>query len=178
MLAEINGLTEPNACGHLPLSDLDPTKPNEQYFEHVDYIINKAREMSMYVAVLPSWGAHVVKENHPLFPNHPIFTKENAFTYGQFLGRRYKDNPNIIWEVGGDRKSEGYEAIWEAMAKGLKSGDEGKHLITYHSPGETSSSQWFHNADWLSFNMIQSGHGRRANNNYDLVTADYKLKLT
>ena len=96
LLAEINGLTEPNAYGQLPLINFDPSRPNEKYFEHVDYIINKAREMDMYVAVLPTWGAHVVKEHHPLFPNKQIFNALNASTYGQFLGKRYRDNPNVI----------------------------------------------------------------------------------
>jgi hypothetical protein len=173
LLAEINGLTEPNAYGDLPLINLEPSKLYDGYFQHVDYILNKARELNLYMAVLPTWGAHVVKENHPLFPNHPIFDTANARTYGQLLGRRYRDYPNIIWMLGGDRKPEGYETVWEAMAKGLREGDGGKHLITYHSTGETSSSQWFHKAGWLDFNTIQSGHGRRANPNYEMITSDY-----
>jgi len=32
-----------------------------------------------------------------------IFTPENADRYGTFLGKRYKDFPNIIWINGGDR---------------------------------------------------------------------------
>ncbi|MBY0458913.1 MAG: DUF4038 domain-containing protein, partial [Gemmataceae bacterium] len=32
-LAEFDGLTEPNAYGHKPLTDNDPTRPNEKYFE-------------------------------------------------------------------------------------------------------------------------------------------------
>lgn len=36
-LAELNGLTTPN--GDLPLHDVDPTRPNEVYFRHVDVIV-------------------------------------------------------------------------------------------------------------------------------------------
>ena len=30
-------------------------------------------------------------------------------------------------------------------------------LITYHPTGRQSSSFWFHDSDWLDFNIIQSG---------------------
>src|SRR5712664_2608646 len=42
VLAEMDGLHVPNFYGEKPLIDDDPTKPNEKYFEHVDYIVNKA----------------------------------------------------------------------------------------------------------------------------------------
>ncbi len=42
VLAEYEGLTVPNAYGHLPLLDNDPTRPNEAYFEHVDAIMAQA----------------------------------------------------------------------------------------------------------------------------------------
>src|SRR6476619_1927856 len=42
VLAEMDGLHKPNAYGQTPLLQDDPSKPNEKYFEHVDYIIDKA----------------------------------------------------------------------------------------------------------------------------------------
>src|SRR3954467_10643040 len=41
-LAELDGLHDPNAYGEIPLENDDPTKPREAYFQHVDYIIDKA----------------------------------------------------------------------------------------------------------------------------------------
>ena len=41
-LAEFDGLNKPNSYGEKPLFDNDPTKPNEAYFKHVDFIIDKA----------------------------------------------------------------------------------------------------------------------------------------
>ena len=37
-----------------------------------------------------------------------IFNKDNARTYGEFLGKRYRDK-GIIWIIGGDRSPEGVE---------------------------------------------------------------------
>ena len=41
MLAELNGLKSPNAYGHLPFHDVDSRRPNEDYFAHVDYIVER-----------------------------------------------------------------------------------------------------------------------------------------
>jgi hypothetical protein len=173
LLGEINGLTEPNAAGDLALTDMDPSKPNEAYFKHVDAIVDLATDMGLYLALLPTWGSWVMKENHPLFPSHQIFTKENARVYGRFVGNRYKAKKNIIWVLGGDRNPTGYEAVWEAMAAGLKEGDGGSHLMTYHPTGNWSSSVYWQKAPWLDFNMLQSGHATRFVNSYDFIRHDY-----
>src|SRR5688500_7081426 len=55
-LAERDGLREPNPYGDLPLVDNDPTKPNDAYFKHVDYITDKANSLGMYIGFLPTWG--------------------------------------------------------------------------------------------------------------------------
>src|SRR5690606_32417346 len=56
VLAELDGLNTPNAYGEKPLLDNDPTQPNEAYFEHVDFIVNKAEELGMFIGMLPTWG--------------------------------------------------------------------------------------------------------------------------
>src|SRR6516165_11932096 len=56
VLAEFDGLTVPNAYGHLPLKDNDPTKPVEDYFRHVDWVVNEAEKAGLYVGMLPTWG--------------------------------------------------------------------------------------------------------------------------
>jgi hypothetical protein len=63
----------------------------------------------------------------------------------------------IIWIVGGDRpvENDAQRAIIHATAEGLRSGDGGRNLITFHPPGGHTSSQWFHDADWLDFNMYR-----------------------
>src|SRR6266508_4642069 len=48
VLAQLGGLTVPNPYGDLPLIGGDPAKPNEAYFRHVDFIVNKAEELGMF----------------------------------------------------------------------------------------------------------------------------------
>ena len=76
--------------------------------------------------------------------------------YGKWLGARYRDQPNIIWVNGGDRIPTGFEDTYRALAEGLREGDGGAHLITYHPCGWRSSGQFWHQEPWLDFNMIQT----------------------
>ncbi len=70
--------------------------------------------------------------------------------------RGIKSAPNIIWVNGGDRVATGFEEVYRELARGLREGDGGAHLITYHPCGWRSSSQYFHGEDWLGFNMIET----------------------
>jgi hypothetical protein len=64
------------------------------------------------------------------------------------------------------------------MAKGLKEGDGGTHLITYHPGGRTSSSLFLSNAPWLDFNMLQVGHYRFNGDDAEAVQHDYDSQPT
>jgi hypothetical protein len=136
-------------------------------------VIRKAGEKGIYIGLLPTWGDKVDTKwgKGPV-----IFNKDNAFIYGQWIGNRYKDYPNVIWINGGDREGGGDNfPVWNALGEGIKSVDK-NHLMTYHPMGENSSSQWFHNSPWLDFNMCQTGHGQRSYAAYlRLVVRDYNL---
>jgi hypothetical protein len=175
VLAEFDGLNVPNAYGHSPLMDKDPTRPVEAYFEHVDFIVNRADQLGLVIGMLPTWGD---KWNKKWGRGPEIFTRENAAVYGEFLGRRYRDKP-IIWILGGDRpvENERQKAIVRAMAEGLKKGDGGGHLMTFHPSGGRSSAEWFQADPWLAFNMLQSGHGYD-HANYHRIARDYDQRPT
>ena len=171
VLAEFDGLNTPNAYGHKPLYDNDPNRINEDYFQHVDWIVNRAEELGLFIGMLPTWGD---KWNLKWGKGPVIFNPENAYIYGQIIGKRYKDK-NIIWILGGDRdvETDEHRNIIRAMAAGLDNGDGGAHLMTFHPQGHRSSSEYFHNDDWLDFNMLQSGHADRNFANYNMITKDY-----
>lgn len=174
VLAEHGGLTVPNPYGHLPLEENDPTRPVEGYFQHVDFIVDRAAEKGMYVGMLPTWGD---KFNQRWGAGPEIFTPENARIYGEFLGRRYADSP-VIWILGGDRnpESDRHLAIIRAMAAGIEAGAGEDEIITYHPMGFGASSTWFHEDEWLDLNMFQSGHSERDINNYQMTLRDYRLR--
>jgi len=176
VLAELDGIQTPNAYGELPLEGIDPAKPNNAYFEHVDYIVNKANELGMFVGMLPTWGD---KFNKQWGVGPVIFNAENAFEYGKYIGDRYK-NKQVIWILGGDRNpnGEGHMSIIRAMAKGIREMVGKTQLITYHPMGGSNSAMWFHNDEWLDLNMFQSGHGEVNNQNYKITSHIYNLPTT
>ncbi len=153
--------------GAPPFIDRDPTKLNPAFFENVDYVINRANELGLVMGLVTAKSWHV--NEHP----ERVFNATNAFTFGRLLGERYKNNA-VLWYVGGDSPPGKDEATWVAMARGLKQGSGGSQLVCYHGQGSTSSSRWFHKADWLDFNSIQSGH-HFGSDSYAFVSKDYAL---
>jgi hypothetical protein len=53
----------------LPLIDEGPAKPNEEYFQHIDWIIQKAESMGLWFGILPTWGDKV-GHTHGAGPPH------------------------------------------------------------------------------------------------------------
>jgi hypothetical protein len=175
VLAEVDGLNTPNAEGNKPLINNDPAKPDEAYFAHVDWVIKKAAEKGIFIGLLPTWGD---KWNRKWGTGPQIFNPENAMIYGKFIGERYKNSPNIIWILGGDRpiEMEYHRQIIAAMAEGIRKGDGGSHLISFHPTGGQGSSQLLHNEPWLDFNMRQNGHSLSFTERYYMTNDDYRIE--
>ena len=177
-LAELDGLRDPNPYGHRPLLDNDPATPavvdgpDNDYWDHVDFIVAEAGRLGIYIGFLPTWGD---KWNIRKGAGPEVFTPQNAEVYGAWLGKRYRDVANIIWVLGGDRPVDNdvQREIIRAMAKGLRAGDGGAHLMTLHPPGGNGSSTWFHEDEWLDFNMRQNGHVPEYTGRYDQTRIDY-----
>lgn len=172
ILAELDGLNTPNAYGETPLINNDPTKLNEKYFKHVDYVINKANELGLYIGLLPTWGD---KFNKKWGLGPEIFNSNNAKIFGELLAKRFTSYNNLIWILGGDRAPENKKHfdIIRAMAKGIRSVDK-THLMTYHPSGATKATDYF-DEQWLDFDMYQSGHSRKAKE-YSYVVESKKSK--
>jgi len=164
ILAELDGLNTPNAEGERPLIDNDPAKPNEAYFKHVDWVFKKAQELGLYIAALPSWGDKWILKwgVGPIIFDSP----EKAEVFYTWLAKRYKNQPNILWVLGGDRSPETdlQMKINLAMAEAIYAVDKGNHLMSYHTLGNCSAD-FFHDKKWLNFNMTQTGHSAK---NYPL----------
>lgn len=182
VLAELDGISTPNANGDLPFLDLSNWKYNEAYFQHVDLILDLAMQRDIHIALLPTWGDKLFKNSWGIGPE--IFNPKTAYDYGKWIGNRYKDRENLIWVLGGDRNPrEGSQDIevWNQMAKGILETQDptNKILLTFHpqpmEPG--GSSVWFHEAEWLDFNLHQTGHCPNYPT-YSRIINDYQLSPT
>jgi hypothetical protein len=185
LIAEIDGLSG-NFYGHLPLNNGNASTPRvidgdqNDYWDHVDYIVNKIRDANMYSVLLPAWGSHT---------NTSGFSPAQIYEYGRFLGQRYQNRKDIIWVMGGDREanSASEKEYYRALAEGIADGNNGENnrdgqadystlTMTYHPYGQRSSSMYFHNDAWMDFNMHQSGHHSFDQvESWSLATNDWNL---
>ena len=127
------------------------------YWNHLDYIVRKAEQNGIYIGMVAIWGSQVQSGN---------INAEQAKAYGKFLAERYKNNPNIIWIMGGDIQGNIHPEVWNALATSIKSIDN-KHLMTFHPRGRYTSAKWWSKASWMDFHTFQSGHrkyGQRMGN--------------
>lgn len=157
ILAEFAGVTAPNRYGHTPFDGINPLTPNEGFFAHVDFVVQAAARHGIYLALLPSWGEWVTpRVQSDRFLQHPQQMRD----YGQFLGARYAEAPNIVWILGGDRypdeAANGLE-LWRTLAYTLR--EQGDWLMSYHCM--PVSSTWFADDDWMSFHAFGSYHQAR-----------------
>ena len=156
-IAEEGGVETPNPYGFTPFVDARTPVPSvkdgpeNDYWDHVDFVVDAANERGITVAMLPTWGRWWKEDR--------IFTCETAEAYAEWLAARYRDKA-MIWVLGGDRDfdGEGDVEMMRSFARGLRRGDGGRHLITVHPRGGRGSSETFHSEEWLDFNMWQNGH--------------------
>lgn len=153
----------------------DPAHPDGPFFEHIDRIVAETARRGLYSALVVTWGHEYGR----------LGGRDGARRLGVWLGRRYRDRGNVIWIVAGeyaiDNHDEASIAVWRALGEGLRAGSDRRHLITVHGswnpPPLQTSSTYFHDEPFLSFNMIQSSQGgntREGAANWRMIDSDYR----
>jgi len=160
-----------NSDGQLPFVNGDLGQINEAFYKNVDSILDKAEARGLYMAILPFW----VKNSGNMLAGGDNPAKMKA--YCKFLAQRYAKR-NVFWVLGGDAgaASANVQHVTDLEAEGLLEGAKAagvdKIMISYHPTGRQSSSFWFQERPWLSYNSIQSGHFIRTTN-FRLVGDDF-----
>ena len=120
----------------------DLTTPNEAYWSRVDYIVQQAAANGLQCVFTPldqgGWTQTSL-----------VNGTSRCRLYGQFLGNRYRNYPNIIWNFGNDFQQwrvQQNDAVTLAIADGLRSADP-NHLITVQLDYFVSESQ--DNPNWI-----------------------------
>ena len=137
-----------NANGDVPFDPLpdtyilDFTTPNEAYWAHVDAVLDAAEEEGILVFAFPAymgWMQQFDGWSYALDANGV----DRMRAYGEFLGQRYADQPNLIWAAGGDWGASGptYELEDEVTAyvEGIRAYDS-VHFWTAHG-GQQSGTE-------------------------------------
>jgi len=181
----VGGTLRPNVYGDLAFVGGNPASPlatpgkdvrqadEYDYWDHVDYIIERAAAHRLTLGLLPLFIGY-------RGDGYKYLTPDRASDYGLFLGRRYRSNPHLFWILGGDNTpdTEAKRKVWHELARGITVGvaDQEEYretLMTYHINGNHSSSQWFHQAPWLDFNMVQVWGNEKEI--YPKLAQDYQL---
>ncbi len=154
-----------NRAGELPfvgtLPDQDFTKPNENFFTHVDRVMAEARRQGMLLAIAPLWSgccgegwAGRDRQNRPVPLN--VNGPERTRAFGRWLGQRYGGFDNVMWILGGDNDPHNAHAEIRALGLGLKD-TAPRQLLTYHAASSHSSTDvWPANEPWLDVSMVYS----------------------
>lgn len=120
----------------------DLTKPNEVYFTRFDHVLKLAAKYGIFVFIDPVEA----KGWLPVMRNNGLHA---AYLYGQYLGDRYKDYPNIGWLHGNDYitwTDPKDDALTQAVARGIRSKDA-THLHTIELHYFTSAS--YDDPNWV-----------------------------
>ena len=100
-------------------TNYDLTKPNPAFFARVDQMINLAAQQGIQVLLDAAETGSFLS----VMLNNG---SNKCRAYGQFLGNRYKNFPNIIWMSGNDFQSwrtPGDDAVVRAVSLGIQDTD-------------------------------------------------------
>ena len=132
--------------GELAFDNKDLAKPRDLYFDHVEWVLNKAAEKGLLMVLSTAWFGY----RQSGWYNY--LTTDNAAPYARYLARRFKSFQNIIWIHAGDCKPGSKVDAVRIMADILKR--EAPHqLQTVHNGFNGSSVDDFGSDDWLAINM-------------------------
>jgi hypothetical protein len=142
-----------NRYGHGPfLIAGDFSTPNEDYFSHADWIIDRAADKGMLVLLTPCYLGYP-STNEGWYNNVLANGVEVCREFGRYVGARYRNRSNILWVLGGDRNPDAARPMVNAIAEGIRAEDPDR-LMTAHCIRGQSSRQQYPDATWLSVNSV------------------------
>lgn len=141
--------TIPSPSESDPVADL--SKPNPAAWQYVDYIVNKAASLGLWIALALLGNGSEERYVAALRDG------TTAFQYGLWAGNRYKNVARFVWVLGGDVDPtfDGVFDLTNRLASGLLAAGVNQP-ITFEPSADQSSSEVFQAQPWLTFNGIQS----------------------
>ena len=123
----------------------DLLQPKTKLWERVDWVVKQATDRGLVVMINPIWKRsfnEIIKTNGP----------EKCRKYGQWFASRYKDNPRVIYFIGGNEVPEPVRTELDEMGKGIQEVYGSKAIVAYHSEADQSSMEAYPQASWITLN--------------------------
>ena len=139
-----------NALGQAPFINMSTpfTDENEAYWEHLDYVLQRAAAYGFTVFLSPAQVGSGPSYCGDWCPYLESASTSTLTAYGTYLGNRYKNYPNIIWLLGGDLDLVDYpqlQAKVQAILNGIQSTDPNHMLTAAEEDGTTGpNTQDYH----------------------------------
>jgi hypothetical protein len=143
-----------NFYGESPFADKPFVSPNEKYFAHADYVIKSAAQRNIVVLLAPLYLGYGCKDEG-WCDEVKAASLSDLRSWGEYVGKRYKNFSNIIWLIGGDTDPSQVKDKVLEMVKGIRDRDT-IHLFSAHNQPETMAITPWPNESWLSINNVYS----------------------
>jgi hypothetical protein len=141
-----------NAHGEHPfLAPGDFTRPNDTYFAHADWVLQRAAEEGFLVLLAPCYaGFNGGAEGW--YREMTVAGPDKLRRYGEYLGRRYRAFNNIVWVNAGDYNPPD-KSLVRAVAEGIRSNDSQALQTAQGSPDSATLDYWV-SEPWLRLNAV------------------------
>ncbi len=141
-----------DAFGNAPFTTAgDFSTPNPAYFAHVDRVLQRA-EAHGFVVLLAFAYLGYNGGDEGWYQELAAQTAASLRGYGQFLGARYRDQPNVIWVAGGDYNPPNKDIVRQMVA-GIRDQDTG-HLMTAHCAPESAALEYWAGETWIDLDTV------------------------
>jgi hypothetical protein len=127
----------------------DFLQPKAKFWDRVDWVVKQATSKGLIVTINPLWkqgSDELIKANGT----------EKCRKFGQWFAARYKNNPNVIYFLGGNEAPEPVRAELEELGKGIQEVYAGKAIVAYLGESGQSGKEAFPDAPWLTFNFTHA----------------------
>jgi hypothetical protein len=125
--------------------------PNEAYFAHVDWVLQRAAAKGFLVLLVPAYLGYGGGDEG--WYSEMVANGADALrTYGRFLGSRYRSYSNVIWVEGGDYDPPRKDLV-DAIAQGIAETAPGA-VQTAHTAPESSARGVWGDRTWLALDNV------------------------
>jgi hypothetical protein len=141
-----------NAYGDPPfMRDGDFSTPNEPYFAHADWVLDRARALGFVVLLVPAYLGYEGNEQG-WYRDLDSNSADSLAAYGRFLGQRYRDFDNIVWTYGGDYNPPNRDVV-RRIAAGIREFDTDAVSSAHNAP-EYAALDYWKGEPWLTLNNV------------------------
>ena len=124
---------------------------NPAYFDLAHQVVERAGEHGMIVWLAPAYLGYGGGDEG-FFREIKAGGREKLREYGRFVGKRFRDLPNIVWALGGDYTPDAPDQwVVNDLAAAIREADP-THLMTAHHSPRSSAVEAFGERDWLTVN--------------------------